>query len=141
MKSINRNKFVVITFIVVMILFPIVSFMMSNLQQSVQNAYEDNFNGYGYVILTKFVINIISAVFVLVTIWTVREMMKYNIRSGILPLIVTVCIELVQCMMFVSVGEVLINLTTIINLPNYMIGITIIMLYTIINFISGNKTK
>ena len=73
----------------------------------------------------------------------VIEIIKYNYKVGILPIVITICIELIQCLIFFTGGTTFYNILMFSRLPNYMSGIAIIMCFSIIYtiYVSRHQKK
>lgn len=133
----------IILFIVAMIIYPLCMFWYSSINNRLQQSFEASFDGYDKIVLLGIVANIVSALIIIFIIWTVIEIVKCNYKVGILPIVITICIELVQCLIFFTGGATFYNILMFSRLPNYMNGIAIIMCFSIIYtiYVSRHQKK
>ena len=133
----------IILFIAAMIIYPLCMFWYSSIHNRFQQSFEVSFNGYEKVVLLNIIANIVSALIIIFIIWTVIEIIKYNYKVGILPIVITICIELIQCLIFFTGGTTFYNILMFSRLPNYMSGIAIIMCFSIIYtiYVSRHQKK
>ena len=137
-KDNNNNKgIMLLVYVLIFVIAMIALFLVMRHMYVVLNRASDilgsDFSYYKMMFLRFVTLNLISAVFILFIMWSVKKMVDISRLAGILPIVITLLIELSYVLFYVFniSGSVVGQLFVAMTWPTYFPSIAVIMCFAI----------